>query len=366
MAVDLNNRDSLFLPSQYNHAEENTILAVDNKTTNQNGSTSLASSDFGSALSSPTESELGSTESESDQDDDYIAELSRQMAHHMLQDDDHERHEKTWSLAGWPQSTAWSELGSSQEEETVVVNKFEKFKIKEEEETHKYANNEGCLSTSLKTHSVPSTVREPEISPADQFQSKQALIENQIKFYKLKKSEQIMKQQESLNGAKRSNWHKQNDPRRQVKQFQSKGRARGGQFTSHYGQKVSWANLQQQHGTGSEMRAVFLGDSCLRSGSGGGTGVFLPRGIGNTSGSQKKPGCSTVLIPARVVQALKLHFDKMGVASRSNGAILPIQHDALSGDVRCGLQLPQRMSQSPAMPAINSHQGTGLPQEWPY
>jgi hypothetical protein len=98
MAVDLNNRDSLFLTSQYNHAEENTILAVDNKPTNQNGSTSLASSDFGSALSSPTESELGSTESESDQDDDYIAELSRQMAHHMLQDDDHERHEKVCVL----------------------------------------------------------------------------------------------------------------------------------------------------------------------------------------------------------------------------------------------------------------------------
>jgi hypothetical protein len=98
MAVDLHNRDSLFLPSQYNHAEENANLAVDNKPTNQNGSTSLASSDFGSALSSPTESELGSTESESDQDDDYIAELSRRMAHHMLQDDDHERHEKVCVL----------------------------------------------------------------------------------------------------------------------------------------------------------------------------------------------------------------------------------------------------------------------------
>lgn len=114
------------------------------------------------------------------------------------------------------------------------------------------------------------------------------------------------------------------------------------------------------------MRAVFLGDSCPRSRSGGGTGVFLPRGIGNTSGSQKKPGCSTVLIPARVVQALKLHFDKMGVASRSNGAILPIQQDASSGDVRCGLQLPQKKSQTPATPAVSSHQGTGLPQEWPY
>lgn len=31
-------------------------------------------------------------------------------------------------------------------------------------------------------------------------------------------------------------------------------------------------------------------------------------------------GCSTVLIPARVVQALKQHFDKVGVPSRFNGS----------------------------------------------
>ncbi|KAJ6691846.1 TIP41-LIKE PROTEIN [Salix purpurea] len=229
----------------------------------KNGPASFASSDFGSALSSPIESELGSTESESDQDDDYIAELTRQMAHHMLGDDDRE---KTWSFAGWPQSTAWSELGSGQEEETVMVDKFDKFKIKEEEEIHKYTDKERFSSTSLKTYPGPSSVREPEISPADQFQSKQALIENQIRLYKLKKSEQIVKQQESLYGAKRSTCYKLNDPKLQVKQFQSKGRARGGQFTSH----------QQQHRTGSEMRAVFLGDTCPRSGSGGGTGVFLP------------------------------------------------------------------------------------------
>ncbi|KAJ6408996.1 hypothetical protein OIU84_008650 [Salix udensis] len=353
MAVDLHSRDSLFLPSQYNYAGEDSIPAADKKPTNQNGSASLASSDFGSSLSSPIESELGSTESESDQDDDYIAELTRQMAHHMLRDDDRE---KTWSFAGWPQSTAWSELGSGQEEETVMVDKFEKFKIKEEEEIHKYTDNERFSRTSLKTYPAPSSVREPEISPADQFQSKQALIENQIRLYKLKKSEQIVKQQESLYGAKRSTCYKLNEPKLQVKQFQSKGRARGGQFTGH----------QQQHRTGSEMRAVFLGDTGPISGSGGGTGVFLPRGSGNTSGSQKKPGCSTVLIPARVVQALKLHFDKMGVAAGSNGAIFPVQQDASSGEVRYGLQLQQMKSQSPSMPAINCHQGTGLPQEWPY
>ena len=66
-----------------------------------------------------------------------------------------------------------------------MVNKFEKFKIKEEEEIDKYTNNERCSSTSLKTYPVPSSVREPEISPADQFQSKQALIENQIRVIQL-------------------------------------------------------------------------------------------------------------------------------------------------------------------------------------
>ena len=98
MAVDLHSRDSLFLPSQCNYTEEHNIHAVDKKPTCQNGSASLASSDFGSSLSSPIESELGSTESESDQDDDYIAELTRQMAHHMLQDEDRERHEKVCVL----------------------------------------------------------------------------------------------------------------------------------------------------------------------------------------------------------------------------------------------------------------------------
>lgn len=61
-----------------------------------------------------------------------------------------------------------------------MVDKFEKFKIKEEEEIHKYTDKERFSSTSLKTYPAPS-----EISPADQFQSKQALIENQIRVIQL-------------------------------------------------------------------------------------------------------------------------------------------------------------------------------------
>lgn len=97
MAVDLDDRDSLLLSSQF-LTEENNILSVASKPISSNWSSCSGSSDFGSALSSPVESELGSTESESDQDDDYIAELTRQMAHYMLQDDDDDdyKHEQVY------------------------------------------------------------------------------------------------------------------------------------------------------------------------------------------------------------------------------------------------------------------------------
>ncbi|KAF2291707.1 hypothetical protein GH714_035297 [Hevea brasiliensis] len=260
------------------------------------------SSDFGSVLSSPIESELGSTESDSEQDDDYIAQLTRQMAHSMLQDDGME--------FGWfaPINKMVS-LRSSQEE-VSMLGKFENLKMKEE------------------------------------------------KFGQ----EQIMKQkQESLYWGKQANGFNHNEhDKQEARQFhQSKGRACTG---SGNGQRVSWANLQQQQRTGSEMTAVFLGESGSRNGSFG-TGVFLPRGIGNTCESRKKPGCSTVFIPERVVQSLKLHFDKMGSESRSNGASFPAQHDALTGDVRYGLQF-QKKSRSWTVPAKN--QEMSLPQEWTY
>lgn len=65
-------------------------------------------------------------------------------------------------------------------------------------------------------------------------------------------------------------------------------------------------------GDGLGMQAIFLESN----GSGresGGTGVFLPRRNGNgnsfDSKKKKKPGCSTVLLPYRVVQALNLNIE---------------------------------------------------------
>jgi hypothetical protein len=64
------------------------------------------------------------------------------------------------------------------------------------------------------------------------------------------------------------------------------------------------------NGGGSGMRAVFLGSG----GSGresSGTGVFLPRCAGNGPELKRKPVCSTVLLPSRIVQVLNLNVDNM-------------------------------------------------------
>ncbi|KAA8543228.1 hypothetical protein F0562_021277 [Nyssa sinensis] len=60
---------------------------------------------------------------------------------------------------------------------------------------------------------------------------------------------------------------------------------------------------------GPGMQAIFL-DSGPRS---SGTGVFLPQRAGAHVKSTKKPACSPVLLPSRVVQALNLNVHELGL-----------------------------------------------------
>lgn len=69
----------------------------------------------------------------------------------------------------------------------------------------------------------------------------------------------------------------------------------------------SFSSSQQQVMNGSGMRAVFLGIPGSRES--GGTGVFLPRRIGSGPDFKRKPACSTVLLPSRIVQALNLNVE---------------------------------------------------------
>ncbi|KAF8019972.1 hypothetical protein BT93_G0609 [Corymbia citriodora subsp. variegata] len=104
------------------------------------------------------------------------------------------------------------------------------------------------------------------------------------------------------------------------------------------GAATAWPTLQQAHrqselrshhhplhGSGSGTRAVFLGSAGLKRESTG-TGVFLPRRAGAEPEPRKKTG-STVLIPAKVVQALNLNLDDTGsqpqIQSRFNVCFTP-------------------------------------------
>ena len=103
MAVDLHNCE-LLLPSHQFFTPQDHLdgLSVDNssnnnKPINHKASYLFGSSLSGSELSSPIGSELSSSSLESsEEEDDYIGELTRQMAQYMLQDED--KHEKVFPL----------------------------------------------------------------------------------------------------------------------------------------------------------------------------------------------------------------------------------------------------------------------------
>lgn len=133
-----------------------------------------------------------------------------------------------------------------------------------------------------------------------------------------------------------------------------------------------WAFVQ---GGGSGMKAVFL-DSNGSSRESGGTGVFLPRGTGNSidSKKKKKPGFSTVLLPYRVVQALNLTIQNMNVQS-------PVRDlDRWKNGSICGRKIENNNhisgngwsdQQKEPFHSVNSnnrslHPEISLPQDWTY
>ncbi|KZV34392.1 hypothetical protein F511_35722 [Dorcoceras hygrometricum] len=123
---------------------------------------------------------------------------------------------------------------------------------------------------------------------------------------------------------------------------------------------------------GSGMKAIFLDKSGSNYGSGG-TGVFLPRFSNDPTPEKKKPVCSTVLMPMRVLQTLELHFSRLSDSSfpvdsgRSpgcGGQDLPWSHSDLE-DARNSLVIQK--SDDPRPQNHQAHEEEmQLPQEWTY
>lgn len=336
--------------------------------------------------STTTEGELVTSSESTEEDDDYIAELTRQMTHYMLQDDDKhalttnisssEKNQESWGCVGWPSdsnTTMWSPLcsssgspeGPSQEPSPPVT------PGKDQASAHKSPTYAAVLckldKLGMQKQGSPSSTTPVAENPKQGVASDQSQ-DSKINF-KLKEG-QNSKKQVSINRARQP----KNIGHQTFESYNQNHKKVGS--TANGGLRPPppisnlplnpWLNNQQGR---SAMHAVFLGGSGSRAAGtpSCGTGVFLPCVIGNTFQSPKnKRGCAPVLIPAKVVQALKVHFDRVGDLPRPNPTAFPIQNDALKGGRRTiTSSRRKRQSRAGALPDMNNNE-MGLPQEWTY
>ncbi|KAL0451090.1 UNVERIFIED_CONTAM: hypothetical protein Slati_1665400 [Sesamum latifolium] len=336
---------------------------------------------FASDLSSPVESVMGSTETESDEDD-FITGLTRKIAHTTLHDSNlsSDYTAKGWKLSGSPQSTLCGcKPGSSRGSPNSVSRVSsppdgkdavgwdllyaaagEVARMRMIEETTPFHSNK-LFPPPPKPSPVPVPVKKP--NPATGFYPNQAQTQAHLAYLQLQATQfQRMKQQQMM---KSNAWGQG----KMDYQFQN---GRTGIVGRTQGLSMAaWPTLQQsqqqqQHQQpGSGMRAVFLGETGAKK-ERTGTGVFLPRRFGsNPTETRKKPGCSTVLLPDRVVHALNLNLESVDAQSqlRGNGNFTSEYDASLKQRSNVMMMGEQRRS---FIPQAVMNQELRLPQEWTY
>ncbi|GMJ03159.1 hypothetical protein like AT3G54000 [Hibiscus trionum] len=346
---------------------------------------------FSSGPSSPVESVVGSTETESDEED-YLAELTRQMAHSTLDDGVRRNNRafasenpKGWVLSSSPQSTlcplrngCGCMHGTSRGSPTfpsrvpsppgtsdlLYAAAGEVARMRMSEELYGGFNNRALLRSPAAKFSQ--NVDVSGFCPPPQSLSHLKLQAAQFQI--LKQQQQLMKQQNaSIWGGQKQ---QQPQPFHHHQVVQSRVRSNNGTNRPMGLSHSAWPPLQQQNQmpNGSGMRAVFLGNPTVKRECAG-TGVFLPRRIGAPPEPRKKPAsCPTALLPARVVQALNLNLDDIGAQPQVHPRYNPnftAETDAClkipSGGNAFGNQKQRNFRQNQGI----THE-VGLPQEWTY
>ncbi|XP_039019581.1 uncharacterized protein LOC120151108 isoform X2 [Hibiscus syriacus] len=334
---------------------------------------------FASDPSSPVDSVVGSTETESDEED-YLVGLTRQMAHSTL-DDGVPRNGRTfasenpkgWGFSSSPQSTlcplksgCGCMQGSSRGVSTfpsrissppgisdlLYTAAEEVARMRMTEEAYSGLNNRGPLRSPGAMFSQ--NVDFPGLYPSPQSLSHQKL---QAARFQILKQHLLMKQQK-----------KQQQPHYHPHVVQSRVRSKNGANRPMGLFPSGWSPLQQQNQkpNGSGMRTVFLSNPTGKRECAG-TGVFFPRRIGAPPEPRKKPASPTALLPARVVQALNLNLDGIGAQPQLHPPLNPNS----TADTDAALKLRSRGNVLGNQKQRNFRQQgvnheVGLPLEWTY
>ncbi|KAG8501442.1 hypothetical protein CXB51_003782 [Gossypium anomalum] len=259
--------------------------------------------DSSSALGSPVESVVGSIETESSDEDEFLAGLTRRLplsiTHKLtVPSFSWDKNEKTGALASSPQSTlsgflSWSAssngspngpsqvpsppttpFGAQNDSwDLIYAAAGQVARRKMSNEASKFINfNHGRLLPKTHNHSFMNN------SPS-------GLYPSQSLSYNLAPTNQ------KANESKQLERIASTTTATAATQCRARNNAVGGRSS------------------GTCTRAMFLGGSQSVKRESAGTGVFLPRTYpNNTPAPQKRSGCSTVLVPAKVVQALNLNF----------------------------------------------------------
>ncbi|XP_039047628.1 uncharacterized protein LOC120188188 [Hibiscus syriacus] len=180
---------------------------------------------------------------------------------------------------------------------------------------------------------------------------------------------QILKQQQLMNQINAQKQYQQQPRHHHV--VQNRVRSNNGTNRPMGLSPSAFPPLQQQKNrmaNGSGMQAVYLNNATAKRECAG-TGVFLPPRIGAPSEHRKKPACPTVLLPARVVQALNLNLNEIEAQPQLHprfNANFTADTDAAMKKLQSGENVFANQKQR----NFRQHQGinheVGLPQEWTY
>ncbi|XP_061998451.1 uncharacterized protein LOC133715809 [Rosa rugosa] len=363
------------------------------------------SSGSNSALSSPVESDVGSTETESSDEEDFLAGLTRRLAQSSLSQTQKlsvpsfaNEKQPEWVMSGSPQSTlsgigSWSCNGSPAGPSSQVpsppttpfggqndtwdliyaaAGQVARLKMNSVEGAAKLSNN----------NSNGRGLLGPPRSPSPSL----PCVQNQSPFTQFQQVRQDQVLQSQCSAAPwgkpvKLNWSAQQQQQQQ--QIQNRGRNIGVYESGRCAHGVSlpqsqnaWPPLQAQHQNQQHphrnTRPVLPNGSNVKRESTG-TGVFLPRRYSNPNPTpeppRKRAGCPTVLLPAKVVQALNLSFEDINghhqqhhLQPRFNNTALAPNHEALVAR-RNALLTQQRRGLRQDGP-LNYE--VRLPQEWTY